>query len=116
MSKLTLYGHPLSPFARIARAVAEAVETDYEYREIDLQKGEHKEEWYKKINPNQKVPAITDGDFCLSESHAIAKYLCYKKGETSLYPSDPATRAKIDEALARCTTSKVRSSIIVAIN
>lgn len=31
---------------------------------------------YKKINRFQKVPAIVDGDFHLSESVAIVRYCC----------------------------------------
>ena len=34
------------------------------------------------------------------------KYLCNKKGETSLYPTDLVKRAKIDEALARVSEIK----------
>merc|ERR1719336_1341847 len=34
------------------------------------------------------------------------KYLCNKHGETSLYPSNPVKRAKIDEALARVADIK----------
>ena len=44
---------------------------------------------------------LIDGDLILTESKAIMKYVCYKKGETTLYPSDPKTRATIDEAIAR---------------
>ena len=67
------------------------------------------------------MPAIVEGDFCLSESHVIMKYLCnkqgtstllliiptnFEKGETSLYPTEPVARAKIDEALARVSDIK----------
>ena len=106
MSKIVLYGHPLSPFVRMVHAVAEIVKSDYEFKVLDIENKEHKQEWYLKINPQGKIPAITDGDFKLTESHAIMKYLCYKQGETSLYPSDAITRAKIDEALCRVTDSK----------
>ena len=34
------------------------------------------------------------------------KYLCNKKGETSLYPGDLTIRAKIDESLARVSELK----------
>merc|ERR1712179_95061 len=98
---LTFCGHPLSPFARMVHMTLEMLEIEYEFKKIDLSKGEQKEEWYLKINPKGAVPAIKDGDFCLTESHVIMKYLCNKKGETSLYPSDNVIRAKIDEALAR---------------
>ena len=51
MSKLAFYGHPLSPFARMAQMTLELLEIEYDFRKIDLQKGEQKEEWYLKINP-----------------------------------------------------------------
>ena len=112
MSKIVLYGHPLSPFARMTHATAEIFELDYEYREMDIKNNEHKEDWFKKINPAQTIPAITDhdGKFRLTESHAIMKYFCYKKGISgsgSLYPADAQIRAQIDEALCRATDSKV---------
>ena len=39
------------------------------------------------------------------------KYLCDKKGETSLYPSDLNTRAQIDESMARVTEIKFEGFI-----
>ena len=54
MSKLAFYGHPLSPFARMAHMTLELLGIDYDFRKIDLQKGEQKEEWYLKINPKVK--------------------------------------------------------------
>lgn len=41
-----------------------------------LAKLEHRSEEFKKINPMMQVPAMKDGEFCLSESHAILRYLC----------------------------------------
>ena len=55
MSKLAFYGHPLSPFARMAHMTLELLGIDYDFRKIDLQKGEQKEEWYLKINPKVKL-------------------------------------------------------------
>ena len=52
MSKLAFYGHPLSPFARMAHMTLELLEIEYDFRKIDLQKGEQKEEWYLKILSN----------------------------------------------------------------
>ncbi|XP_013105437.1 glutathione S-transferase theta-1 isoform X2 [Stomoxys calcitrans] len=61
---------------------------------------EHRSEEFKKINRLQKLPCIVDGDFHLSESIAILRYLA-KKGEFSeqLYPKDITNRAKVDEFL-----------------
>ena len=44
-----------------------------------------KEESYRKLNPNARVPTIDDGGFVLWESAAINVYLA-KKYESPLYP------------------------------
>ncbi len=55
---------------------------------------------FKKINPNGKVPAITDNGFHLNESHTILRYLATTKNcADHWYPSDPRKRARVDEYL-----------------
>jgi len=41
-------------------------------------KGEHYQPEYVAINPNRMVPVLEDGDFRLTESSAILKYLAEK--------------------------------------
>ena len=48
---LTFYGHQTCPFARMAHMTLEMLEIEYEFKKIDLSKGEQKEDWYLKINP-----------------------------------------------------------------
>lgn len=51
---------------------------DYEVYDIDFGKNEQKEEWFLKINPNGRIPAIVDpnrGDFNVFETAAILQYL-----------------------------------------
>ena len=38
-------------------------------------KGDNSTEEYTKLFPTQAVPAITDDDFALYESHTILKYI-----------------------------------------
>ncbi len=46
------------------------------------------------------MPAITDGDFNIFESHTILRYLATTKNcEDSWHPKDPQVRAKVDEYL-----------------
>ena len=62
---------------------------------------QHKPE-FKKINPNGKVPAISDksGQINLFESHAILRYLHQTRSTSdNWYPKDPLKRAKVDEYL-----------------
>ncbi|MFP4906358.1 glutathione S-transferase N-terminal domain-containing protein, partial [Paraburkholderia sp. BR14261] len=55
---------------------------------------------YLAMNPNGKVPTITDGTFVLWESNAILRYLAMEYGPSSLlYPTDPKVRASIERWL-----------------
>ncbi|XP_030377759.1 glutathione S-transferase theta-3-like [Scaptodrosophila lebanonensis] len=67
---------------------------------VALRKREQLTDEYKQINRFQKVPALVDGDFHLSESIAILRYLS-DKGQFSekLYPKNIKERARVDEFL-----------------
>lgn len=51
---------------------------------------------YLSLNPNGKVPTLVDGDVVIWESNTILRYLCNKAGNTAFYPTDPATRTKVE--------------------
>ena len=93
---LTIYGSDLSGPANKVRFVANYIGLTYEYRVMNLREGEHKQEWFLKINPIGKIPAMSDGDFNLFESGAICKYLC-NKSDSALYPKDAKQRAIVDQ-------------------
>jgi glutathione S-transferase len=79
------YAETLSP--RKACAVARYLGSPVEYVHVDLAKGEHREPAYLAINPNGKVPALTDGDRRWWEANAIMCYLADKAG-SDLWPRD----------------------------
>ena len=94
---LEIYGTPFSLPTNKVRYVANALELEYEFKIVDLTKGEHKAEAYvNKLHPAGKVPAINDNGFILFESNAICKYLAQKAG-SSLYPLELTRHAIVNE-------------------
>jgi glutathione S-transferase len=68
----------------------------FERVDAGLQFGVVNEPFYRKMNPNGRVPTIEDGDFVLWESNAIVRYLSAKHAAGSLWPNDPRQRADAD--------------------
>ena len=95
---MKLYCHPASTTSRIVMmfAAEEGVKLDYET--IDLFTGEHLKPEFAKVNPNCLVPVLEDGDFRLTESSAIIKYLADKVGSPA-YPKDLKARARVNEMM-----------------
>ena len=79
----------------MAQSVLELTNTPYEMQCVDLFANEHKEEWFEKLNKKKQVPVLVDGDFVVTESTVIMKYICNKIGDTTLYPTDPKLRTGI---------------------
>jgi glutathione S-transferase len=92
---IDLYTSP-TPNGWKASITLEELELPYEVHTIDLTKGEQKEPWYLKINPNGRIPAIVDrdeGNLAVFESGAIMIYLAEKAGR--LLPTERAPRARV---------------------
>jgi glutathione S-transferase len=95
---MKLYYHPASTTSRAVMLGAREMGVDLEYRLVDLLTGEHLKSAYSEVNPNCLVPCLQDGDFRVTESATILRYL----GETSrapAYPGDARERARINEAM-----------------
>ena len=65
---------------------------------VDLFTGEQYQAPFEKLNPSHQVPVLEDGDFRLTESSAILKYLADKTGSPA-YPKDPQKRARVNERM-----------------
>jgi glutathione S-transferase len=70
---LKLYGSAMST-SRVLVTILEK-ELPYELILVDISKGEHKSEEYKKLQPFGKVPVLDDDGFLMFESRAICRYL-----------------------------------------
>uniref|UniRef100_A0A1Y1LMT7 glutathione transferase n=1 Tax=Photinus pyralis TaxID=7054 RepID=A0A1Y1LMT7_PHOPY len=68
---------------------------------VNIGKGEHLTEQYKnEVSPFQKVPVIIHGDFHLTESVGILRYLCREFSVPDhFYPKDSKLQARVDEYL-----------------
>jgi glutathione S-transferase len=95
----TLYHHPYSQHARRVVSLLEAASLPYELHRVALEKGEHRSPEFLVLNPNHQIPVFIDGEIVLFESHAICRYLCAKHKLTQWYPTELATRARIDQWL-----------------
>eukprot|EP01112_Ceratiomyxa_fruticulosa_P023230 TRINITY_DN879_c0_g1_i4.p1 TRINITY_DN879_c0_g1~~TRINITY_DN879_c0_g1_i4.p1 ORF type:complete len:238 (-),score=66.34 TRINITY_DN879_c0_g1_i4:125-838(-) len=98
MADFTLYTASTPNGTKISIALEE-LGLKYETKTIDLGKNEQKEEWFLKINPNGRIPALVDhknGDFNVFESGAILLYLVERYDpEGKLYPKDGNARSEV---------------------
>jgi glutathione S-transferase len=49
------------------------------------------------LNPNAKVPVLIEDGFVLWESNTVCRYLANRQGGSSLLPSDPQGRARVEQ-------------------
>lgn len=92
---LTLYGHPMSRAHRNMWLLRE-IGLDYRHVPTDFLHGGNRTPEFLRLNPNGKVPVLTDGDLVLFESLAINLYLA-KTYTSSLSPGTPAEEALITQ-------------------
>jgi len=95
---MKLYYHPVSTVCRPIMLFAEEHALDLDYQVIDLFQGEQLGAAFAALNPSRQVPMLVDGEYHLTESTSILRYLATKCGSPA-YPSDPRRRARVDERL-----------------
>ncbi|MGB2817791.1 MAG: glutathione S-transferase family protein [Burkholderiaceae bacterium] len=89
----TVYGTSASGNCHKVRMALEILGQPYEWREVDVMKGESQTPEFLAMNPNGQVPVLAiDGRTFLPESNAILWYL----GEdTPLVPAERLDRARV---------------------
>jgi len=89
---MILYGSTLSPFVRKTAAFLreKGIEFDLEPTGFPNPSPE-----FCAASPFKKMPALVDGDYCLSDSSAIIHYIEAKHPDPPLIPDEPRARGKV---------------------
>ncbi|KAJ1650548.1 Glutathione S-transferase 2 [Dispira simplex] len=94
---LTLYTSPTPNGWKVSIALEE-LGIPYKIHSINLGDSEQKQSWFLNINPNGRIPAITDhkhGDFNVFESGAILLWLVENYDQNhQLWPRDPKDQSE----------------------
>ena len=104
---MKIHYHPASTTSRPLMLFANESGIEIDFQVVDLFTGEHYRPPFEAINPNRQVPVLDDGDFRLTESSAILKYLAEKSGSPA-YPKDLQQRARVNERMDWINTQLCR--------
>ena len=104
---MKVYYHPVSTTSRPVMLFSQENNLPVEFQVVDLMTGEHMKPQYAGMNPSKLVPMLEDGDFRLTESSAILKYLA-EKTNSPAYPKDLKARARVNERMDWINTQLCR--------
>lgn len=96
---ITLWGRTNSINVQKVLWVLDHLKIPYQRIDAGLQFGVNSSPDFLAMNPNGKIPLIKDGDTTVWESQAICRYLCNVTPGQTLYPTDAASRAQVDQWL-----------------
>jgi len=83
----------------VAHIVLEETGERYELSRVDLAAGQQNSPEYLRINPKARVPALADGDWVLTETPAILRYIAARYPSAGLWPWEPREEARCAEWL-----------------
>src|SRR5258708_4881675 len=95
---MKLHFHPVSTTSRTVLLFCAEAKIPYEPVVVDVMTGAHHKEPYTKLNPSSLIPTLEDGDYVLSESSSIVRYLA-DKHDSPTYPKDAKARGRVNERL-----------------
>lgn len=104
---MKLYMHPVSITSRPVRLYIAEKGLKVEEEAVDLFTGAHHAEPFISINPSRLVPVLEDGDFRLTESASILRYLA-EKFDLPEYPKDLKLHSRVNEAMDWVNTNFYR--------
>jgi glutathione S-transferase len=89
---MKLMGSSFSPFVRKVLVYAQERGIELELEQMGLRTGSGD---FERASPFRKMPGFVDGDFAIADSTAIITYLNAKLPDDALFPTDPASRARV---------------------
>src|SRR5262245_13631948 len=95
---MKLHFNPVSSTSRIVTLFCAEANIPYEPVVVDLMSGAHTKDPFLALNPSGQVPVLEDGDFVLTESASIIRYLADKHSSPA-YPKDIKARARVNERI-----------------
>lgn len=90
LERITLYTALTANGIKISIALEE-LSLEYKSVEVDIAANEQKEPWFLRINPNGRIPAITDNGQRVFESGAILLYLTEKYDQERMISYEPGS-------------------------
>ena len=94
---MILYDFIPAPNPRRVRVFLHEKGIEVPTKQIDIMKGEHKKEDYKKLSPLSQIPTLKlDDGTCITESIAICRYFEALHPEPSLMGNNPEEIAVIE--------------------
>lgn len=104
---IQLYGHELSGNSYKAKLMLSLLDLNYDWIQVDLLKGAHRQPEFLTLNPFGQVPVLVDGDMVLADAQAILVYLAQKYGGESWLPLDAESISRVVRWLST-TAGEVR--------
>lgn len=94
---ITLYSYWRSSAAYRVRIALNLKDLDYETVPVSLapDDAEHRQDAYRRINPQMLVPFLDDGRVAIGQSQAILEYLEETYPQPALLPDSSAGRARV---------------------
>lgn len=94
MSRVTLYGFPVSTFVNVARLVLAEKGVPYAFCDLEAEMGKAR---HLALHPFNRVPILEHDGFRVYETAAIIAYVDEAFDGPPLTPSDPARRARMNQ-------------------
>jgi glutathione S-transferase len=99
MSKILVYGSPLSTYVRTVQLLLESIGIEYQTHSVDFLKGENRLATYLSKNPFAKMPTLEIEEGLIYETAAITDYLDTVLANGRFTPTNPLLKARMRQVM-----------------